>query len=103
MIVLQIARIIANFSLFLDLTDDDILDPDVAVKMMEALGGDLKELDKDFLRQLIDAFAVIAPEYSGEAQRLVRNMARDFYLEEALAADDPARLAELEARREAED
>ncbi len=103
MIVLQIARLIANFSLFLDLTEDDILDPEVAVKMMEALAGDLQELDKDFLRELIDAFAVIAPEYSGDAQRLVRNIAHDFYLEEALAADDPVRLAELEAQRDAED
>lgn len=103
MIVLQIARIIANFALFMDLTDDDILDPDAAVEMMEFLGGSLQELDKDFLRSLVDAFAVIAPEYSGEAQRLVRNMAHDFYLEEALAADDPARLAELEALRDAEE
>jgi len=103
MIILQIARIIANYSLFLDLTDDDLLDPDVAVKMIEALGAELQELDPAFLRQLIDAFAVIAPEYSGEAQRLVRNMARDFYLEEALAADDPVRLAELEAIRDAQE
>lgn len=103
MIVLQIARIIASFALFMDLTDDDILDPDAAVEMMEFLGGSLQELDKDFLRSLVDAFAVIAPEYSGEAQRLVRNMAHDFYLEEALAADDPARLAELEALRDAEE
>lgn len=103
MIVLQIARIIANFSLFLDLTDDDTLDPDEAVEMMEQLAVDLQQLDKGFLRELIDAFAVIAPEYSGEAQRLVRNMAYHFYLEEALAADDPARLAELEALRAARD
>ena len=101
MIILQIARIIANFSLFLDLTDDDTLDPDQAVQMMELLATDLQNLDKGFLRELIGAFAVIAPEYSGEAQRLVRNMAYDFYLEEALAADDPVRLAELEALREA--
>lgn len=103
MIAIQIARIIAEFAIFLELTDDDILDPDVAVKMLEALGPDLQELDKGFLRELIDAFAVIAPEYTREAQRLVRNMAHDFYLEEALAADDPVRLAELEAQRDAED
>jgi hypothetical protein len=46
---------------------------------------------------------VIAPEYNGESQKLVRRMARDFYLEEAIAADDPVRLAELDALREAED
>jgi hypothetical protein len=101
MIVLQIAHIIADFSLFLDQTDDDQLDPDLAVQMMEWLGSRLEQLDKDFLRQLVDAFAVIAPEYSGEAQKLVRDIPYSFYLEEQLAADDPVRLAELEAIREA--
>ena len=103
MIATQIAKIIANFILFLDTTDDEILDPDVAVQMMEGLAGDLQTLDKEFLRSLIDAFPVIASEYSDEAQQLVRNISRDFYLEEALAADDPVRLAELAAQRDAED
>ncbi len=101
MIVLQIARIIANFSLFLDLTDDDLLDPDEAVQMMELLGADLQALDKAFLRELVDAFAVIAPEYTGEAQKLVRDIPYSFYLEEELAAGDSVRLAELEALRDA--
>lgn len=103
MIALQIARIIAHFSLFLDLTDDETLDPDEAVEMMELLGADLKALDKGFLRELVDAFAIIAPEYKGEAQQLVRDIPYSFYLEEELAAGDPVRLAELEAIREARD
>lgn len=103
MIVQQIARIIANYIIFLDMTDDDILDPDAAVQMMEALGADLDALDKGFLRELVDAFPVIAEEYSGEAQKLVRNIPRHFYLEETLAGDDPVRLAELDALRDAED
>jgi hypothetical protein len=103
MIVTQIARIISSFVLFLDLTDDDTLDPDAAVEMMEELGGNLKALDKDFLGQLIDAFAEISREYSGESQKIVRDIAYSFYLEEALAADDPVRLAELEALRDARD
>jgi hypothetical protein len=103
MIATQIARIIANFVLFLELTDEKSLDPDAAVEMMEELAHAFQALDKEFLRELINAFSVIAPEYSGESQRLVLNIPRGFYLEEALAADDPVRLAELEARREAED
>ncbi|OYY77688.1 MAG: hypothetical protein B7Y43_10225 [Sphingomonas sp. 28-62-20] len=79
------------------------LNLDTAVKMMEALASQLEELDKGFLRELVDAFAVIAEEYSGEAQKVVRNIAHAFYLEEALAADDPVRLAELEALRDARD
>ncbi|OQW73399.1 MAG: hypothetical protein BVN33_09840 [Proteobacteria bacterium ST_bin13] len=103
MIVTQIAHIIADYVVFLELTDEDDLNLDTAVKMMEALASQLEELDKGFLRELVDAFAVIAEEYSGEAQKVVRDIAHDFYLEEALAADDPVRLAELEALRDARD
>ena len=52
---------------------------------------------------MVDAFAVVAEEYGGDAQQVVRNIAHGFYLEEALAADDPMRLAELEALRDARD
>lgn len=103
MIALQIARIIANFMIFLNFTDDDIVNPDAAVELMEGLAGDIQELDKGFLRELIDAFPIIALEYHGEAQHLVRDIAQSLYLEEALAADDPVRLAELEALRYARD
>ncbi|MCK8458060.1 hypothetical protein [Sphingomonas faeni] len=103
MIAIQVARIIARFVIFADLTEEDALDADAAVEMMEVLGAQLEALDKGFLRELVDAFAVIAAEYSGEAQAVVRNIAYGFYLEEALAADDPARLAELEALRDARD
>ena len=103
MIATQIARIIANYILFLDMTDDENLNPDTAVQMMEALAGELQNLDKGFLRQLVDAFPVIASDYSGEWQKLVLNISLDFYLEEELAADDPVRLAELDAIRDARD
>lgn len=103
MIATQIARIIADVILFLDTTDDEILDPDAAVEMMEWISHRLEGLEKDFLRQLVDAFAVIAQEYSGDSQSLVRDIPFDFYLQEKLAADDPVRLAELEVLRDARD
>ncbi|MDF0545635.1 hypothetical protein PX699_25055 [Sphingobium sp. H39-3-25] len=103
MIATQIARIIADFILFLDINEDETIDADGAVEMMEWLGSRLDALDKRFLRELVDAFAAIAPEYSGESQKLVRDIPYGFYLEEALAADDPVRLAELEALRDARD
>ncbi|QCB41138.1 hypothetical protein E5673_01920 [Sphingomonas sp. PAMC26645] len=101
MIVTQIAHIIADYVVFLELAEEDELNLDTAVTMMEALADQLENLDKDFLRELVDAFAAIAEEYSGEAQRVVRDIAHNFYLEEALAADDPVRLAQLEALRDA--
>lgn len=103
MIAIQVARIIARFVVFADLTEADLLDPDTSVEMMEVLGAQLEALEKGFLRELVDAFVVVAEEYGGEAQQVVRDIAHSFYLEEALAADDPARLAELEASRDARD
>ncbi|OYY89931.1 MAG: hypothetical protein B7Y45_10255 [Sphingomonas sp. 28-66-16] len=103
MIAKQVAHIIADYVVFLELTDEDELNLDTAVTMMEALAGQLEEMDKGFLRELVDAFAVIAEEYSGDAKEVVRNIAHSFYLEEALAADDPVRLAELEALRDSRD
>lgn len=103
MIAEQVARIIADIFIFLSLTDEDELNLDTAVEMTENLAGRIEEMDKGFLRELVDAFAVIAEEYSGEAQQLVRDIPYSFYLEEELAADDPVRLAELEAIRAARD
>lgn len=103
MIALQIARILSRVVLFAELTDDDAVDPDLAVELMEVIGADLEALDRPFLRELVDAFPVVAEEYQAEAREVVRNIPYSFYLEEALAADDPERLAELEAIRDARD
>jgi len=103
MIAKQVAGIIVEYVVFLELTGDDELDPDTAVKMSESLAASLEELEKGFLRELVDAFPIVAEEYTGEAREVVRDIPHSFYLEEALAADDPAWLAELEALRDARD
>jgi len=103
MIAKQVASLIAEYYVFLQLTDEEELNLDTAVKMTESLADHLEEMDKGFLRELVDAFPVIAEEYSGEAQEVVRNIAHSLYLEEALAADDPVKLAELKALRDARD
>lgn len=103
MIAMQVAELIAEYVVFLSLTDEEELNLDTAVKMMESLADYLQEMDQEFLRELVDAFAEISKGYNGEAQEVVRNIPFSFYLEEALAADDPVRLAELEALRVARD
>ena len=103
MIAMQVASLIAEYYVFLTLTGEEELNLDTAVKMTESLADHLEGMDKGFLRELVDAFPIIAEGYSGEAQEVVRNIARSLYLEEALAAGDPVRLAELEALRDARD
>ena len=99
----QVAEIIIGYVYFLEIPDEDIVNPDNAMQMMEYLAAQLEGLEKGFLRQLVDAFYAIADESTGETREAVRNIPHGFYLEEALAADDPVRLAELEAIRDARD
>jgi hypothetical protein len=101
MIAMQVAEIIAQYVVFLELTDEEDLNLDTAVKMMEALAGQLQEMDKGFLRELVNAFPIIAEQYSGEAQEVVRGIAYGYYLEDALAAGDPVKMTALEALRDA--
>ena len=101
MIAMQVAHIIAGFVVFLELADEETLDRNAADKMMERLRLGLEGLDKAFLRELVDAFAVIAEENSGQVQEVIRNIAHRFYLEEALEAGDAVRPAELKPLRDA--
>ena len=103
MIAIQIARLIATITLFLESCGEELLDPDTAVYQMEILGADLQALDKGFLHELVDAFEVIAVEYKGDSKEMVRSIPHGFYLEEEIAADDPVKLAELDAKRDAMD
>jgi hypothetical protein len=99
----QAARLIADFFVYLDHVDDDLIDPDTNVAVGEGMAATLQALDKSFLRELVDAFPIIASEYEGEERNSVLTLAESFYLEETLAEDDPVRLAELEALRDARD
>jgi hypothetical protein len=101
MIAMQVAHIIAEFVVFLELSDEEALDRNLAVKMMGQLKLDLEALDGAFRRELVNAFAVIAEENSGRVQEVVRNIANRFYLEETIEAGDAVRQAELKSLRDA--
>lgn len=98
---ISIAQIIADAVVFFELVDDETLDPRICVKQMELLGYRLENLERTFLRELVDAFPVVAAGYEGRAAEVVRDIPYYFFLEEELAADDPVELARLEAIRDA--
>ncbi len=102
-VALHAARIIAELIVFEDGSDEDEVDPDLMCKIMEGLAADLEGMNHADLRRLVDAFPVVADELGGDEGNLVRNIPYHFYLEEALAGDDPVRLAQLEAERDARD
>ena len=102
MISQQIARLIADQLIFLEFCSDEVLHPNSALKAMERLVFDMEQLDRGFLRELVDSFGVIADDYEDpESAAFVRDIPFTFCLEEALAEGDPEALARLEAVRDA--
>ena len=99
---LQTARIIAYCFLFLDLDEEEKIDADDAIEMTEWMVKLMQDYDKESLRELIDAFAVITPEFTGESHELVRTLVRGCYLEESLVSDDPVAFAAMLDKRDAE-
>ena len=75
-----IARIIANFVIFLEHTDEDQVELDTAVRITEELATDMEALDLHFRRELATAFAVIAPDYKEQVRDSIRNIPSDFGL-----------------------
>lgn len=89
MIATQVARIVAHVVVFTESLEEEDLDPDAIVELQEQLADDVQGLEPAFLRQVIDAFPVIAAEYPDEeTQGLIRAIPEDFGLEEALAEDE---------------
>lgn len=101
MIAIPVARMIANLVIILECSSEEQIDPDYAVDCLDAIGPQFRYFENPFLRELIDAFAIIAPEYKGLEQDIVRSIPESFWLEDQLAEDDPVRLAELDALRKA--
>ncbi|MBB4839637.1 hypothetical protein HNP52_002706 [Sphingomonas kyeonggiensis] len=81
MMIDQIARILANFTLALDYSGE-IIDADDIVKIQEVMGADMQALDPESRRMLSDAFRRIAPEYDGDFRKAVESMPEDFGLED---------------------
>jgi hypothetical protein len=80
MIILQLARAIANVAIHLDFSGE-VIDEDDIVEIIEHLAIDLQDLDGESRKILSDAFRHIAPEYEGEFREYVETMPDGFGIE----------------------
>jgi hypothetical protein len=80
MIILQLARVIANVAIHLDFSGE-VIDEDDIVEIIEQLAIDLQDLDGESRKILSDAFRHIAPEYEGEFREYVETMPDGFGIE----------------------
>jgi len=61
----HIAKAIADFAVFLEFADEDVLDPDASIAAMEQLAGELQLMSEDERRALSDCFDEIVSGYGG--------------------------------------
>lgn len=70
----SIAKIIADFCIFLEFSDSKTIDPDAAVQMMEQLAVGLQELSENDKGSLCMQFKVISENYDAEKASFVLNL-----------------------------
>lgn len=67
-------KIIANMAIFLEFTDEESLEPDIAVEMMESISAELQRLNSDDKKKVVDVFNEISEEYKGEQVAYIKQL-----------------------------
>lgn len=62
-----LARIVADFAIFLEFSDEDTLDPKIAVNLLEDIATSLNDLSEPDRRRFASLIAEIADEAEAEA------------------------------------
>lgn len=70
----HIGKAIIDVALFLEFSDEDLVDPDAAVQAMERLGFELQLMSESERLELASCFHDVAEEY-GEKEAFVRELA----------------------------
>lgn len=70
----RLVKIIADLAIFLEFTDEEQLDPDLAMEMMEQMAVELQLLNDDDRINIIQLFQSISSEYSGERGNFVKEL-----------------------------
>ena len=78
-------NIIVEMCVFLELCDDDVVNPDVAIKQLEQISWMLKKLSRDdldrFVRHVGELAARAREEKDGERERFLKALPEDLGLE----------------------
>ncbi|MFJ5408403.1 hypothetical protein [Pectobacterium punjabense] len=70
----RLVKVIADLAIFLEFTDDNHLDPDIAVDAMEQMAAELQLLDEKEKDELINIFKYISSQYEGDKCEYVRDL-----------------------------
>jgi len=70
----RLVKVIADFTVFLEFTRDELLDPDTAVTVMEQLASELQLMNDKERADLSDKFREISKKYVAEQRKYIREL-----------------------------
>lgn len=71
---MQLVRAIADIAIAIEFTDENLINPDVAIEMQESIAGTLQSLDEVNRKDIADIFESISTHYNGEIEKYVRSL-----------------------------
>lgn len=71
---IKLVKVIADLAVFLEFTNEDLLDPDLAVEALEQMASELQLMDGQDRNDLANTFRSISKEYTGDKSEYVREL-----------------------------
>lgn len=71
---IKLVKVIADLAVFLEFTNEDLLDPDLAVEALEQMASELQLMDVQDRNDLANTFRSISKEYTGDKSEYVREL-----------------------------
>ena len=75
----HIGKVIIDVAIFLEFSEENLVDPDVAMQAMENLANELQLMSESERLELANCFGTVATEY-GEREVFVRGLAENLGL-----------------------
>ena len=70
----KLAKIVADLAIFLEVTSEELLDPDAAVEAMEQIAAELQLLGDEERNNLAKIFIDLSNGYQGDKSEYVRDL-----------------------------
>lgn len=71
---IKLVKVIADLAVFLEFTNEGLLDPDLAVEALEQMASELQLMDVQDRNDLANTFRSISKEYTGDKSEYVREL-----------------------------
>lgn len=70
----RLVKRIAGMAIFLEFSDEESLDPDIAVGMMESITAELQLISLDDKKKVVNTFYLVSKEYQGDRAVYIKQL-----------------------------